>query len=106
MTFPHAGPGDIHTPAYTQLVRWKWQVDRRWDDLAELPWPLTLLVGSNWALATVRDAVVFFLVLGASVACLVAGTTLARYVGAVLLIGCSVVAYRFVRRHVARRESD
>jgi hypothetical protein len=82
-------------------MQWKWRVDRAWDDLEQLPLPLALFFGSNYALATVRNVVYFLFVLGFAVACLVIGTTLARYIGAVLVISCLVVAFKVVRRHLA-----
>jgi hypothetical protein len=84
-------------------VRWKWNVDRTWDDLDRLPWPLAFFFGSNYMLALVRDALAYFLILGAAVACLVVGTTLAHYVGAVLITGCLVVALRFFHMHTTWR---
>jgi hypothetical protein len=83
-------------------VRWNWRVDRTWDDLGQLPWPLRFFFSSNYELAAVRDAIVYFLLLGVAIACLVVGTTLARYLGAVLIVGCALVALRFFRRHSAR----
>jgi hypothetical protein len=86
-------------------VRWNWRVDRTWDDLEQLPSPLAFFFGSNYALALVRDAIAYFLVLGVAIACLVVGTTLARYVGVVLIIGCALIALRFIRQHSTRRSS-
>jgi hypothetical protein len=92
-------------PAYTEPMRWKWRVDPFWGDLGELPWPLALFFGSSYSLALVRDVVVYLLTLAVAVACIVIGTTLAHYVGAVLVTGCVLVALRFVRRHLTWRSS-
>jgi hypothetical protein len=73
------------------------------DDLRELPWPLTLLFGTSHVLATIRDALGFLLILGVAIACLVVGSTTGRYVGAVLLLGWLLVAYRNARRQLGRR---
>jgi hypothetical protein len=73
------------------------------DDLRGLPWPLTLLFGTNYVLATIRDAFVFVFIFGVAIACLVVGSTTGRYVGAVLLLGWLLVAYRIGRRHLVRR---
>jgi len=53
-----------------------------------------VLFGTNCVLATIRDAFVFFFVLGVAIACLVVGSTTGRYVGAVLLLAWLLVAYR------------
>jgi hypothetical protein len=59
-------------------------------------YPLALRV-----LSIVRNTAVYVVVLGYAVACLVAGTTLARGIGAVLLAICLVVGFRIMRRHFA-----
>jgi hypothetical protein len=73
------------------------------EDLRDPPWPLTLFLGSIYLLATIRDAVFFLLLLGVAIACLVVGSTTGRYVGAVLLLGWLLVAYRIARRQLVRR---
>jgi CHASE2 domain-containing sensor protein len=84
-------------------MRGRWQVDRTWDDLAELPWPFALIFGSYYTLTVVRDAVLFVLVVAIAIACLIFGTTLARYAGVVLIGGCVVAAFTFLRKHTTRR---
>jgi len=76
------------------FVPWRWRVDRYWDELEQLPWPLAVFFGSNYVLASVRDAIGYLLILGAGVACLVVGTSLTHYIGAVLIAGCVVLAVR------------
>ena len=81
-------------------MRWKWRTEGTWDDLEQLPQPLALLLGSSHALATVRDVVVYLLILGFAIACLVVGANIAHYIGVVLIAGCLFVGLKFVRKHV------
>ena len=75
-----------------------------WKEIGKLPAPLAVFFGANYALALVRDALVYVLLLGVAVACLVVGSTTGRYVGAVLLIGWLLLTVGLVRRHVFRRD--
>jgi hypothetical protein len=83
-------------------VQWSWK------EIGKLPPPLAIFFGANYALALVRDALVYALVLGVAVACLVVGSTTGRYVGAVfligwLLLGWLLLAVGLARRHILRR---
>jgi hypothetical protein len=69
----------------------------RWEDFREVENPWRGIFQSYFVLATIRYTVTYLLVVGASIACLVWGTTLARYIGAVLLVGCLLVGVRVLR---------
>ena len=52
-------------------------------------------------LATIRNTLVYLLILGVAVACLAVGSAIARIVGAILLVFCATVALRTARKHFA-----
>jgi hypothetical protein len=79
----------------------------RWrlTDLRDTPLPFQAFFGTIYVLAFVRSLVVYLLVLGFAVACLVVGTTTARYVGSILLVGCLLIALVLVRKRFANRDA-
>jgi hypothetical protein len=70
-------------------------------DLDDLSSPLREFFTAIYWLATVRDTLVYLLILGVGVACLVVGSRLAHVVGVVLLIFCAAVAAWTLRKHLA-----
>jgi hypothetical protein len=72
-------------------------------DFDDLPAPLRLIAGGIYGLGRLEEAIVYALLLGVALACLVVGTTLARVIGAVLIIICLAIGFRVVRRHLASR---
>lgn len=67
--------------------------------------PIALFFGVINVLASIRNVLMYFFLLGVAVACLVVSTTPAHYIGAVLLAACLLVAFVTVRRRFGKRKA-
>jgi hypothetical protein len=70
-------------------------------DLDDLSSPFREFFTAMYWLATIRNTLVYLLILGVAVACLAVGSAIARIVGAILLVFCATVALRTTRKHFA-----
>ncbi len=64
--------------------------------------PLQLFAAAWEAFDRVRMTLLYLFVVAYAVGCLAVGTTVARYIGGVLLALCALVAFRSIRRRFAK----